>query len=160
MNSRSVVGEGGSRVAASLWPVAATVLRPSTLVVIGLAVGALLPLGLLTTGAEFCPFKVATGLPCPGCGITRASVAFLHGDLPTSFYYHPLGAPLVLAAIVIGLADAWIWWRRRTRGEPSLSPAWVIERVMLSPVPWVAIAALVIVWLVRLPLFVLGRWVY
>jgi len=28
----------------------------------------------------FCLFKAATGLPCPGCGVTRSIVAILRGD--------------------------------------------------------------------------------
>src|SRR3954469_4662288 len=28
-----------------------------------------------------CPFHAATGLWCPGCGMTRATYALLHGDL-------------------------------------------------------------------------------
>jgi hypothetical protein len=140
--------------------VAGALLRPATLVTLGLFVGALLPMSLLTTGVSFCPFKVVTGLPCPGCGMTRAAIALLHGDPGASFYYHPLGIPLVLTAVAIGLADGWYWWRSRQLGSRSAPPAWLIERVMLSPAPWVAIAALVVVWLVRLPLYVLGSWVY
>jgi len=135
-------------------------LRPATLVTFGLVVGALLPMSLLTTGVSFCPFKVATGLPCPGCGMTRAAIALLHGDPATSLFFHPLAVPLVAAAVVIGLVDGWYWWRSRKPGAPPAPPSWLIERVMLSPAPWVAIAVLVVVWLVRLPLFVLGNWVY
>jgi len=147
-------------VAGWFWALASSLLRPATLVSIGLTVGALLPMSLLTTGIEFCPFKLTTGLPCPGCGITRASAAFLHGDVAASLYYHPLGVPLVLTAVVIGLADAWVWWQSRHTDAWSRSASLVIERVMLSPAPWVAIGALVLVWVVRLPLFVLGTWVY
>jgi hypothetical protein len=160
VNAEPVNAGTARHTSAWVWPLAGAFLRPASLVSVGLVVGALLPLSVLTTGLEFCPFKVATGLPCPGCGITRASVAFLHGDITTSFFYHPLGAPLVLAAVVIGVLDAWYWWRSRAPGQPPSPPSWLIERVMLSPAPWAAIAALVIVWLVRLPLYVLGTWVF
>lgn len=37
-----------------------------------------------------CPFKWITGIPCPGCGMTRACLHFLSGNIEESFYYHPL----------------------------------------------------------------------
>lgn len=37
-----------------------------------------------------CPFKVLTGLDCPGCGLTRAFRAALHFDFVAAFQYHPL----------------------------------------------------------------------
>ena len=37
-----------------------------------------------------CPIKFLTGVSCPGCGLTRATLAFLRGDLKQAFYYHPL----------------------------------------------------------------------
>ena len=37
-----------------------------------------------------CPFKLMTGLSCPGCGLTRAYIAFLHGDLKKAIYYQPI----------------------------------------------------------------------
>ncbi len=36
-----------------------------------------------------CKFLYMTGLYCPGCGGTRAVVSFLHGNIITSFLYHP-----------------------------------------------------------------------
>ena len=30
------------------------------------------------------------GLPCPGCGMTRAFFCLLHLDIKSAFYYHPL----------------------------------------------------------------------
>ncbi len=38
-----------------------------------------------------CGFRNLTGLPCAGCGLTRASVALLSGDLAASLGYHRLG---------------------------------------------------------------------
>jgi hypothetical protein len=40
---------------------------------------------------DTCSFKNLTGLPCPGCGLTRSIVAAMHGDLRTSLMYHRLG---------------------------------------------------------------------
>lgn len=37
-----------------------------------------------------CVFRVITGVPCPGCGLTRAGIALLRLDLPMAFYYNPM----------------------------------------------------------------------
>lgn len=38
-----------------------------------------------------CPIKAMTGIPCPGCGITRSFTCISHGSLLESLYYHPIG---------------------------------------------------------------------
>ncbi len=48
-----------------------------------------------------CPLARFAHLPCPGCGLTRASLALLRGDLSTALSLHPL-APLVTP--VVGVA--------------------------------------------------------
>ncbi len=45
---------------------------------------------LLIAGGGLCIFRRATGFPCPGCGMTRAVLAALHGDFSAAFAYHPL----------------------------------------------------------------------
>lgn len=50
----------------------------------------------LETDQSFCPFKMLTGFPCPGCGITKSLVYFYQGDLYKSISYHILG-PFVIA---------------------------------------------------------------
>ena len=37
-----------------------------------------------------CPFRVWTGLLCPGCGTLRATHYFLNGQVATAFRYQPL----------------------------------------------------------------------
>lgn len=46
-----------------------------------------------------CMFQNATGLPCPGCGMTRAVLHLAEGDLLGSLRMHPLG--IVLAAMLL-----------------------------------------------------------
>ena len=50
-----------------------------------------------------CPFKALTGIPCPGCGMTRAVLFACKGDFRKAFHYHPLwiiAVPLVLVEIL------------------------------------------------------------
>lgn len=37
-----------------------------------------------------CPIKFLTGISCAGCGMSRAWLSVLHGDISKAFYYHPL----------------------------------------------------------------------
>ena len=49
---------------------------------------------------SFCPFKMITGFPCLGCGITKSLVFLYKGELIKSLGYHLFGLPLVLACFV------------------------------------------------------------
>ncbi len=58
---------------------------------------------------EVCAFKRVTGLPCPGCGLTRSWVAAVHGDLADSFAFHRLGWLVLLYVVVQALRHgAWL----------------------------------------------------
>lgn len=37
-----------------------------------------------------CVFRSITGIPCPGCGLSRAWLAVLRLDFGTAFCYHPM----------------------------------------------------------------------
>ena len=56
------------------------------------------------TGPTICPFRLVTGLPCPGCGLTRSWVALAHGRVSDSFGANLFG-PLAfgLAGVVATL---------------------------------------------------------
>jgi len=54
----------------------------------------------LETDQSLCPFKMLTGFPCPGCGITKSLVYFYQGDIYKSLYYHVLGPFVVLFCII------------------------------------------------------------
>ena len=45
-----------------------------------------------------CPINLIFGVPCPGCGLTRAVLLFLRGDFAGAFAMHPLFVVLPLAA--------------------------------------------------------------
>ena len=40
---------------------------------------------------DICIFKNLTGLPCPGCGMTRSITSAVRGDFAGSFVHHRLG---------------------------------------------------------------------
>ncbi len=50
---------------------------------------------------SLCPFKMLTGFPCPGCGITKSMISFYKGDLIASFQYHIFGPFVIIFCIVL-----------------------------------------------------------
>ncbi len=58
----------------------------------------------IETEQSLCPFKLLTGFPCPGCGITKSLIFLYEGDFLKSIYYHLFGPFTVLfcfATIII-----------------------------------------------------------
>ncbi len=45
-----------------------------------------------------CPFRAVTGLLCPGCGMTHAVAAILHGDPGSAMEYNMLSTNVLPAA--------------------------------------------------------------
>ena len=61
-------------------------------------------IGHIETDQSICPFKMITGFPCPGCGITKSLVFLYEGDFVKSIYYHlfgPLTFLFSIAAILV-----------------------------------------------------------
>lgn len=54
-----------------------------------------------------CPFRAITGIPCPGCGLTRSFMAIARGDFENALRMHLFGPVLFLAfagaAVLMGL---------------------------------------------------------
>lgn len=48
-----------------------------------------------------CPFKMITGIDCPGCGLTRAFCCILLCDLKAAVQYHPLSPFLFVQLISV-----------------------------------------------------------
>ncbi len=105
------------------------------------AIGVLLLAGVLD-GLWACPFKRVTGIPCPGCGMTRAVRLVLQGDVAGATALHPL----VWLALALGVGfvalEARAYVRERRWGL-ALRPLWT--RV----VAFAALGLLVLVWILR-----------
>lgn len=60
---------------------------------------------------ESCVFLRSTGLPCPGCGLTRSCVAAVHGRFSDSLVFHPLGWAVLLYALAQAVRHG-VWLAR------------------------------------------------
>lgn len=60
---------------------------------------------------SICPFYNLTGLPCPGCGLTRAFVCFGHGQWRESLHWHPLGWLIYGIFLLLWLRSGLYWLR-------------------------------------------------
>lgn len=48
-----------------------------------------------------CIWRRLFGIICPGCGMTRAVIALIHGDIRAAFFYHPMVWSLPIIIIYI-----------------------------------------------------------
>jgi hypothetical protein len=94
-----------------------------------------------------CPLAGTFGVPCPGCGLTRATLALLRGDLASALHFHPLVwllTPLFVGFVGVSLLEL-------VRG-PSRSPRRARVRWNTRTVTVLATCLLVLsfgVWLAR-----------
>ena len=79
---------------------------------------------LLEVLGTSCFFASILGIPCPGCGSSRAFLLLLQGQFGQAIRMHPL--ILVSLAILIAVPSYFIWaWQARKKDEdwqPPLSP--------------------------------------
>ena len=88
-----------------------------------------------------CPFKRATGLDCPGCGMTRSFVAVGHLDLRSAWQYHRLGILLyALVALQIPYRLLRLLWPsfycRTRRCHDAITGAGLITLAALILLTW------------------------
>ena len=98
-------------------------------------------------GARYsiCVFHNVTGLPCPGCGMTRAFLAIGHGNLVSAWKLNALSLPLFFGGLlwlgneVLAMAGGRaVRFRRTTVNRASLAALivvfayWVYRLVLVS----------------------------
>ncbi len=81
-----------------------------------------------------CPFKMMTGLDCPGCGSQRACQALINGNFSAAWGYNPatiVGLPLILFFGVVEM-----WRERWPRFHDRATSKWVILSLFFSIIGW------------------------
>ena len=94
-----------------------------------------------------CPFLHVIGIPCPGCGLTRAIVALLEGDWQSALTLHAYAPIFVVAIVLIACATL----------LPSKPRNWFMTQFELverrTGITAILLIGLVVYWLIRLLFF-------
>lgn len=123
----------------SRWSAAHPLGRTLRLALIAAAV-----LGAVVFDVPLCPFAIITRHPCPGCGLTRATLALAHGQLGEALHFHPLApvmSPLVLGAFALNA------WSYVTRGRWAASET--AQGKWITRVGLVLVVAMLGLWIAR-----------
>lgn len=78
---------------------------------------------------EFCPMKILTGIPCPGCGMTRAIFLMLTGHFSESFEMHPMALLWILLGLYFFICRYIL--DRKPKGAATMA---VVLCVMMFPI--------------------------
>ena len=90
-------------------------------------------------GVVLCPFRALTGLPCPGCGMTRAFCSMGHGEFARAFGYNAL-APFVFAGALL------LWAHSLASALRLDGVSAALERLLPSSRAALAMLAVVLAW--------------
>jgi hypothetical protein len=91
-----------------------------------------------------CPILHTTGIPCPGCGLSRAVMLLLRGDLKGSLRYHAFAPILLLTIVAMILAIV----LPRSITEPVVAKAEELEGK--TRITAIVLIGLMLYWLARL----------
>lgn len=111
------------------------------------AVGLHIGLVSLSLPSWECPFFKVTGIPCPGCGLTRATVLLFRGDLLASVKFHAFAPVFVI--MVAALAFGTLLPGSLT--SPLIDKTEALERQTGFTI--IILTGLILYWLARLLLF-------
>lgn len=90
-------------------------------------------------GVSACVWKCATGLPCAGCGGTRAFSSLLHGDLSGAFALNPAAVAAVIVSLLVLLYAGIVVLFRLDPWRPSIlrGKAWRFGLVGVFVANWI-----------------------
>lgn len=97
------------------------------------ALAVLLVIALMYISGIGCPIRYMTGIPCAGCGMTRAAVALVLLDFKQALHYHPMVYALPIFVALYFLA--------RHKGKSG------------NAILWIACALFIITYLIRILIF-------
>ena len=114
--------------------------------------GRALHLGLVAAGLAaavalrlpLCPFALVTRHPCPGCGMTRASLALATGHVREAIGIHPLVIPVAPLAALVVLAAAYNYVRHGRFASVAFT-----HRRWATPAAILLGAAMTALWIAR-----------
>ena len=78
-----------------------------------------------------CPFKLVTGLQCPGCGVSRMLMSLIRLDFVSAFHYNPvilLTSPIILFCLIRSDID---YIRTGKASHDKYRFLWLAELVIL-----------------------------
>ena len=93
-----------------------------------------------TSGPILCLFRLMSGIPCAGCGMTRAFVAIGHGYPAAAIDYNPL-SPIAWLWMVVWWLLAVIYLLRGLRVPTH--PDWLLKSGLVVLVGWWTLRAVV-----------------
>jgi hypothetical protein len=111
------------------------------------ALGLHIILSLLRLPLWECPFFKVLNIPCPGCGLTRACMLLLRGDLYAALRFHAF-APIFVVLIFLTIVCAFL---PNSITDPIIHKAEGLERQ--TGVTIIILGGLILYWLARLLLF-------
>lgn len=88
-----------------------------------------------------CLFKEITGIPCPGCGSTRAIISLFHGDVGQALWYNPMAVVLLVLFVFIAVYSVFDWilrkrepWHKESIYNKIFHRRWPVWTIVLAAI--------------------------
>ncbi len=83
-------------------------------------------------GVSLCPFRAISGIPCPGCGMTRAMLSLGQLEITNAIKLNPFSLPLLFVMILCLILDK--------------LPSWLYHKTLIR----LMFVMVVVIWLLRI----------
>lgn len=117
--------------------------RPLRTALVALVWG-LVPLSVFGS-KQPCTIAATFHRPCPGCGLTRATLLMMHGHVRESLAMHPLAVPVIACWLLFAFATLRATWRE---GVPWFFYREKVGKAIVA-MTTVAYVALIVLWALR-----------